>query len=131
MKLNLKVGLTGEAQDTVTLDNTAKKYGSGSIDVYATPAMIGLIENAALSAVDSSLPEGFTTVGIELNVKHLAATPIGMVVKAKAALVQVDGRRLVFQVEAFDEVEKIGEGEHQRFVVQVDKFMAKSINKKG
>ncbi|MDD2497403.1 MAG: thioesterase family protein [Desulfitobacteriaceae bacterium] len=131
MDLNLKVGLTGEAQDSVTTENTAKKYGSGSIDVYATPAMIGLIENAALSAVDSLLPEGFTTVGIELNVKHLAATPIGMAVKAKAALVQVDGRRLVFKVEAFDDVEKIGEGEHQRFVVQVDKFMAKSINKKG
>jgi fluoroacetyl-CoA thioesterase len=129
--LNLKVGLIGEVQDTVTLDNTAKKYGSGSIDVYATPAMIGLIENAALSAVDTLLPSGFTTVGIELRVKHLAATPIGMTVKARAELVQIDSRRLVFKVEAFDEVEKIGEGEHERFVVQVDKFMAKSMSKKG
>ena len=90
MEFDLKVGLTGEVKEMVTPDNTAKKYGSGSIDVYATPAMIGLMEKASLSSVDALLPEGFSTVGIKLDVKHLAATPIGMEVTAKAQLIEVD-----------------------------------------
>lgn len=131
MDFNLNVGLTGEVGEYVTSENTAKKFGSGSVEVYATPAMIGLIEHAALSAVDPLLPPGFSTVGISLNVKHLSATPMGFSVTATAELIEVDGRRLVFKVEAFDDVEKIGEGEHQRFIVQLDKFMAKCKGKKG
>lgn len=126
MDFNLKTGLTGTATEQVTTENTAKMYGSGSIDVYATPAMIGLMENASLNAVDPLLPEGFSTVGIHLDVKHLAATPIGLTATAQAELIEIDGRRLVFKIEAFDNKEKIGEGTHQRFIIQLDKFMAKT-----
>ncbi|ATW27019.1 thioesterase family protein [Candidatus Formimonas warabiya] len=129
MEFNLKTGLRGEITEQVRENNTARRFGSGSIDVYATPAMIGLMEKAALSAVDPLLPEGFATVGIDLAVQHLAATPLGMTVKAKAELTELDGRRLVFRVEAADEVEKIGEGQHQRFIIQVDKFLEKSARK--
>lgn len=131
MEFDLKVGLTGEVKEMVTPDNTAKKYGSGSIDVYATPAMIGLMEKASLSSVDALLPEGFSTVGIKLDVKHLAATPIGMEVIAKAQLIEVDGKKLKFTVEAFDGKDKIGEGEHERFIVELVKFMARVENKKA
>lgn len=131
MEFNLKPGLMGEAKDMVTKDNTARKFGSGSIDVYATPAMIGLMEHAALNAVDPFLPEGFSTVGIDINIKHLAATPMGLEVRAEAELTEIDGRRLVFQVEAFDEKEKIGTGQHQRFIVELDRFMAKNAQKKA
>jgi fluoroacetyl-CoA thioesterase len=129
MDFNLQLGLSGEATETVTENNTARKYGSGNIDVYATPAMIGLMENAALKGVDPILPEGWSTVGIEINVKHMAATPVGFTVRAKSELIEVDGRRLVFKVEAYDESEKIGEGMHQRFIVQLDKFLSKMRNK--
>lgn len=131
MEFNLKVGLAAEVKEMVTPDNTAKKYGSGSIDVYATPAMIGLLENASLSAVDPLLPAGFSTVGISLNVKHMAATPIGMEVTAKAELIKVDGKKLTFKVEAFDGKDKIGEGEHERFIVELSKFMSRVESKKG
>lgn len=129
MDFNLQLGLSGEATETVTENNTARKYGSGNIDVYATPAMIGLMENAALKGVDPILPEGWSTVGIEIHVKHMAATPVGFTVRAKSELIEVDGRRLVFKVEAYDESEKIGEGMHQRFIVQLDKFLSKMRNK--
>jgi len=129
MELNVKVGLTAEKEDLVTDKNTAMAYGSGGVSVYATPAMIGLMENAALSAVDPILPEGMATVGTELKVKHLAATPIGMKVRAKAELLEVDGKRLVFKVEAYDEKEKIGEGTHERFIINLSKFLAKCEEK--
>ncbi len=121
----LKIGLKGIARDTVTENNTARAYGSGQVDVYATPAMIGLMECAALSAVDPLLSEGKTTVGIFVAVRHLAATSLGMAVEAKAYLKEIDGRRLVFQVEAFDGKAKIGDGEHQRFVVDAEKFLSR------
>lgn len=129
MEINLKPGLIGEREDLVTNKNTAMAYGSGGVAVYATPAMIGLMENASLSAVDSVLPEGMATVGTELNVKHLAATPVGMIVRAKAELVEVDGRRLVFKVEAFDNQEKVGEGTHERYIINLAKFLAKCEDK--
>ncbi|MEL7567039.1 MAG: thioesterase family protein [Dehalobacterium sp.] len=130
MDFALRKGLTAEVQEMVTADNLARKFGSGSIDVFATPAMIALMEKAALNTVDPNLPEGFSTVGTEISVRHLAATPLGLTVKAKAELVEIDGRRLVFRVEAFDDMEKIGEGEHQRFIIQVAKFMDK-VGKKA
>ena len=130
MEFNLQIGMLGEAKEQVTSENTAKKYGSGSIDVYATPAMIGLMENASLSAVDASLPEGYSTVGISLNVKHMAATPIGMEATAKAELVEIEGKRLKFKVEAYDQKDKIGEGEHERFIVELNKFMSRVEGKK-
>ena len=130
MEFNLEVGLTAEAQELVSQENTAKKYGSGSIEVYATPAMVGLMENASLKAVDPKLPEGYSTVGIHLDVSHLAATPIGMNVIAKATLEAIDNKKLTFKVEAFDDQEKIGEGTHTRYIIQIDKFLQRAKNKK-
>lgn len=130
MDINLKPGIKAEQTELVTDKNTAMAYGSGGVAVYATPAMIGLMEKAALSAVDPLLLEGMATVGTELNVKHLAATPVGMKVTAQAELLQVEGKRLVFKVEAFDEKEKIGEGTHERYIINLAKFLAKCAEKR-
>ena len=119
---NLKVPMYGEARTRVSGDNTALKFGSGSVDVFGTPAMIALMEEASINTVDKNLPVGFATVGIVLNIKHIAATPKGMNITASAELTEIDGKRLVLKVEAFDEVEKIGEGTHQRYVIELDKF---------
>jgi len=115
-------GLMGEFQAEVTEANTAKHLGSGNVEVFATPEMVRLMERAGVAAVDHLLPEGQRTVGAHLDVKHLAATPLGMTVTARAELVSIEGRRLVFRVEAFDEVEKVGEGTHQRYIVDVTRF---------
>ncbi|MDA8234816.1 MAG: thioesterase family protein [Clostridia bacterium] len=125
----LNPGVTGESKVMVSEKNTAVAHGSGGVDVFATPAMIGLMENAALNSVQSLLAEGLTTVGTKVDVKHLVATPTGMEVIAKSELVEVDGKRLVFKVEAFDAKDKIGEGLHERFVVDLTKFMEKTNNK--
>lgn len=130
MEFSLTKGMFKEITISVTDKDTAKAFGSGGVDVYATPMMIGLMENAALNAVEQFLPEGYATVGINLNVKHLAATPIGMKVTAKAQLLEIDGKKLIFKVEAFDEVEKIGEGIHERFIISLQKFIDKA-NKKS
>jgi fluoroacetyl-CoA thioesterase len=119
---NLKVSMHGEARTRVNGENTALKFGSGSVDVFGTPAMIALMEEASINTVDKNLPVGFATVGIVLNIKHIAATPKGMNITASAELIEIDGKRLVFKVEAFDEIEKIGEGTHQRFIIELDKF---------
>ncbi|MDD5660094.1 MAG: thioesterase family protein [Actinomycetota bacterium] len=121
--LNLKIGLSGQAIANVTEENTALKFGSGTVKVFATPAMIGLMENAAINAVDTLLTDGYASVGTYIEIKHLAATPIGMIVMAKAELVEINGRKLKFKVEAFDEVEKIGEGLHSRYIVKLEDFL--------
>ena len=123
-------GIAAEKTDTVTEKNTASALGSGGLGVYATPAMIALIEAAALAAVAPMLPPGWSTVGTELSVKHISATPLGMKVSARAELIGVDGRALSFKVEAFDEAGKIGEGVHERFIVENEKFLAKTAGKK-
>lgn len=115
--------------ETVTEQNTALSVGSGSLKVYATPAMLALIEKAACEAIKDILNEGETTVGTLLNVRHLAATPIGMNVSATAALIERDGRRLVFNVQASDECGIIGEGTHERFVVLSERFTEKTYSK--
>jgi fluoroacetyl-CoA thioesterase len=130
MEINVQVGMKAEKSEQVTQDNTAIKYGSGGIAVYATPAMIGLMEGTCLAAVDPFLPEGMATVGIDLNVKHLAATPVGMTVRATAVLTEISGKRLTFSVEAYDEKEKIGEGTHQRYIIDIAKFVEKTNAKK-
>lgn len=130
MDYNLKLGMTGMKEDMVTEKNTAMAYGSGEVAVYATPAMIGLMENASLSAVDPHLPEGMATVGTRLDVKHLTATPTGMKVRAVAELLEIEGKRLLFKIEAFDEKEKIGEGIHERFIINLAKFLSKCEEKK-
>ena len=116
--------------DIVTDNNTALSVGSGSLAVYATPAMLALIEKAACEALNGILDEAETTVGTLLNVKHIAATPVGMKVSATAELIERDGRRLVFKVEANDECGKIGEGIHERFIVNSEKFIQKTYSKK-
>ena len=116
--------------DIVTESNTALSVGSGSLKVYATPAMLALIEKAACEALKGSLDESETTVGTLLNVKHIAATPIGMTVSATAELIEREGRKLVFNVTASDECGVIGEGVHERFIVNSEKFINKTYSKK-
>lgn len=128
---NLKVGITGEAKTIVSDNNTAIALGSGGVPVFATPSMIALMENAALSSVAEYLPEGSSTVGISITSSHISATPLGMEVIAKCELVEIDGKRLVFKVEAYDAVDKIGEGSHERFIINVEKFMKKNEEKKN
>jgi len=127
----LKPGLAAEKTETVTEKFAANTWGSGGLNVFATPAMIAFMELAALSAVDPLLPQGWSTVGTELNVKHIAATPMGMKVFVKAELLSLDGRALVFKVEAFDEVGKIGEGTHGRFIIENERFLSKVESKKS
>jgi len=126
---DLDINISGEARAVVTEENTAVRYGSGSVDVFGTPAMVALMEKAAINAVDSRLPQGYATVGISLDVKHVAATPVGMNVTARAELKEIDGRKLLFWVQAFDEQEKIGEGTHQRFIISLDSFSQKAGRK--
>ena len=118
-------GLVGEAVMVVGTRDGAHRVGSGKIAVLATPVMIGLIEEAALAAVEEALPAGMQSLGTHLDVSHVAATPIGMTVTARAELIEVKGRQLVFQVEARDEKELIGEGRHTRVVVTEDRFVAR------
>jgi len=119
---HLSAGLKGTAEVVVGEEHTAPRVGSGRIHVLATPVMINLIEAAALAAVESLLPEGHQSLGTLLNVRHIAATPVGMRVRATAELVRVEGRTLSFRVEAHDEVELIGDGAHERVVVNVERF---------
>lgn len=128
-KKMLKAGIIKEITEKVTDKNTAKTMKSGELNVYATPAMIALMEQAAYTSVADELEEGQGSVGTLMNVKHISATPVGMEVTAKSELVEIDGRRLVFQVEAFDERGKIGEGEHERFIVDNVKFQQKADSK--
>jgi fluoroacetyl-CoA thioesterase len=118
----LEPGLTGRASTVVTEDKTANALGSGNVKAYSTPSLIALLEGAAVDALRSHLGDGQTSVGTSLNVKHLAATPVGMTVSAAAVLKEVDGRRLVFEVSASDEVELIGQGTHERFIVDRERF---------
>ena len=123
-------GLASECQLLVREENTAIHLGSGDVSALATPEMIRLMEKASVAAVDPLLPEGYKTVGILVNVRHLAATPMGMKVRVRAELVEVDGRRLVFHVEAHDEVEKVGEGEHHRMIIDAKRFGEKVSEKR-
>ena len=122
----LEAGIKGTKEIMVTNENTSKTLGSGTLDVFATPAMIALMENTAYESVASELEEGSGTVGTALNVKHVAATPVGMKVTCETELIKVDGRALTFSVKAFDEKGLIGEGEHERFIVFNEKFQAKA-----
>jgi len=118
----LRPGLVGAADLRVGVEHTAPSIGSGVIPVLGTPVMINLMEGAALAAVEHLLPAGHQSLGIHLDVRHVAATPIGMRVRATAELTHVDGRTLTFRVEARDQRETIGDGTHQRVVVNVARF---------
>lgn len=128
--MSITVGMKGRAETTVTSENTAAAVGSGLVPVFATPAMIALMENAAVNAVQAQLEEGQGTVGTLLNVSHDSATPVGMKVWAEAEVTAVEGRKLTYTVTAFDEAGLIGKGEHQRFIIQADRFLAKAQSKK-
>ena len=119
----LETGLTGEMTTTVVHENTAAAVGAGGVEVFGTPMMIALMENAAWRAVADHLDAGQVTVGTVVNVRHLGATPLGQQVRATATLVEIDGRRLLFNVEAYDETQKIGEGQHERYIVYLDRFL--------
>lgn len=128
MEKILKPGIKGEQSIIVAEKDTAARYGSGLIEVFATPAMIGLMEATAQQSVISCIPDGAITLGTEVNVKHLKATPIGQRVICKTELIVVDGRQLIFKVNAFDEGGEIGNGIHTRFIVDKEKFMNKLNN---
>lgn len=118
----LRPGLVGEATVRVTEALTAPRLGSGTIPVYATPAMVALMEQAAVACVDRHLPAGYATVGVHLDVAHKAATPVGLDVTATATLTAVDGRKLTFSIVASDAAEAIGEATHVRIVVETARF---------
>ncbi len=126
----LSIGLKGLAETLVTEENTAAAMGSGLLPVYATPAMLALMEKAAAGSVQPYLPEGQGTVGTRLEVSHLAATPIGLSVRAESELIAVDRRKLRFSVRAWAGDELIGEGEHERFVIDNARFLEKALAKR-
>ena len=127
--MNLQPGLTGSAEILVGTRDTAPHVGSGKVKVLATPVMVSLMEEAALNAVEGLLPAGHQTVGTRLDISHTAATPVGMRVTARAELTKVEGRRLTFRVSAADEKELIGEGVHERIVINVARFDQRAQDK--
>lgn len=122
----LELHIKGTAALEVTDKVTAAAVGSGMLPVFATPSMIALIEKAAAESVAPQLEAGTTTVGTRLDVAHTAATPVGMTVRAVTELIEIDGRRLIFTVQAFDDAGEIGSGTHERFIVNAEKFLAKA-----
>ncbi len=128
-EIKMETGIKGKLSIKVTNENTAAALGSGTLNVFSTPAMIALMEKTAWESVAPYLAEGESTVGISLDVKHLAATPVGDTVTCESELVEVDRRRLVFSLKVTDSVDVIGEGKHERFVVTNEKFMAKAASK--
>ena len=125
----IEIGIKGRAEVIVSLENTAMAMGSGDCRVFATPAMVALMEKAASESVASCLQEGETTVGILLSVRHNAATVVGRKVWAESELIQIDGRKLVFRVTAFDGAGEIGEGEHVRAILGREKFLARAAQR--
>ena len=127
----MEAGITGKQTITVAEEKTAQAMGSGTLPVFATPAMIALMENTASKSVEAKLDEGAGTVGTLINVKHVAATPVGMEVTCETKLVEVDRKRLVFEVKAYDAAGVIGEGTHERFIIDNERFLAKAEAKKN
>jgi len=127
----LKVGLTGTAEIMVGTRDTAPHVGSGKIGVLATPIMVNLMESAALAAVERFMPPGHQTVGTHLDVRHFAATPVGLRVRAHAELVKIEGRTLTLKIRAEDEREAIGEGVHERLIINVERFDLRMQKKLG
>jgi predicted thioesterase len=125
MDVNLKPGLPGTLTITVSAEDTAARYGSGLVEVFATPAMIALMEKTAQLSVQPHLPEGYITLGTAISVTHLKASPVGMKVHCESTLISAEGRKLEFLVKASDEKGLIGEGTHQRTMVNAERFMEK------
>ena len=127
--MEITVGMKGEVTTLVEREDTASEVGSGSLLVYATPCMVALMEGAACEAISAALPEDKTSVGTQLNISHLAATPVGMEVRAEAEVIAVEGSAITFQVTAYDESGKIGEGTHKRAVITAQKFLDRTYAK--
>ena len=127
----MEIGITGVQVITVQEEQTAKHLGSGDLAVFGTPYMIALMENTARQSVQPYIEETQGTVGTLVNVKHVAATPVGMEVRCESKLIEVDRKRLVFEVKAYDACGLIGEGVHERFIIDNQKFMQKTYAKLG
>ena len=130
VEFNLEEGLKGVAQMVVGADNMAEKFSRPMPPSFATPMLVSLMDNAAIEAVKKDLPPGYITVATSITIKHLAPTPEGMTVTAQAELIDVFQNRLIFAVTAFDEMEKIGEGQVERFIIDLEKFSQKVLDKK-
>lgn len=127
--MDISVGMKGEVSTLVEREDTALEVGSGSLLVYATPCMVALMEGAACEAIADALSETQTTVGTELNIQHLSATPVGLEVRAEAEVTAVEGKVITFEVRAFDEAGEIGSGTHKRVIVGTQKFLDKAYGK--
>lgn len=125
MEFKLQAGLVYKLDKTVRKEDTAIQYNSGLVEVFATPAMIAMMEQTALLCVQEYLPENFGTVGFEVSIKHIRPTPVGGKVSCEARLTEVDGRKLVFELQAGDEGGEIGRGTHTRYIIDQEKFMKK------
>jgi predicted thioesterase len=126
---SLQPGIVGIATTVVDAEHTAARIAEGAVPMFSTPSMIGLMERAAFDVVEHMLPSGQTTVGTIVDIRHLGASPIGLTITARAALVEVDGRRLRFQVEASDGVEIIGDGWHERYIVDLERLTKRAQQK--
>lgn len=129
MEFQLEEGLEYTAEKTVEYKDTAKAFGSGLVEVFATPAMVAFMEFTSHSSISAMLPEGFSSVGIEIHTTHLKATPLGMRVNCHTKLTRVDGKKLYFKVSAYDEEGIIGDGIHVRYIIEVQKFMDRLLKK--
>ena len=127
--MEIVVGMTGSATTTAEREDTAYEVGSGSLLVYATPCMVALMEGAACESIAAALPDDKTSVGIELAIKHISATPVGLEVTARAEVIELDGKVITFKVTASDEAGLIGEGTHKRAVVTAQRFLDKTYEK--
>ena len=127
--MEITVGMKGKVSTMVEREDTAYEVGSGSLLVYATPCMVALMEGAACEAIAEAMDEDTTSVGTELNIAHISATPVGLEVYAEAEVTAVDGKAITFNVTAYDEKGKIGEGTHKRFVVASQRFLDKTYAK--
>ncbi|MCJ7813870.1 MAG: hypothetical protein MUP34_00445 [Candidatus Atribacteria bacterium] len=130
IEFNLKKGLKGIAQTTVNEENSAERFAKPMPPAFATPMLVSLMDLAAINAVKKNLPEGYISVATKISITHLAATPLGMTVTADATLIDIFKNRLTFQVNAFDEVEKIGVGTVERYIIDVGKFSQKMLERK-
>ena len=127
--MEITVGMKGEVSTLVEKEDTAAEVGSGSLLVYATPCMVALMEGAACEAIESAMSEGQTSVGTELNIRHVSATPVGLEVRAEAEVTAVEGKIVTFQLTAYDEAGVIGEGTHKRCIISSQRFLDKTYSK--
>ncbi len=130
IELNLKKGLKGVAQTVVNEENSAERFAKPMVPAFATPMLVSLMDLAAINSVKDHVPEGYISVATKISIAHLAATPLGMTVTAEATLIDIFQNRLTFEVTAFDEMEKIGEGTVERYIIDLEKFTKKMLARK-